>query len=201
MKEIYFIRHGQTKYNKLRIVQGSGVDSDLNEKGRNQAQAFFDKYSDIDFDVVLTSKLKRTHQTAKGFIDKGIPWEQFEDINEICWGVHEGKGGDIGMKYAYEKMVREWGIGNLDYRLEEAESANELAERVQRFINQLKTRKENRILVCSHGRTMRCMICLLKGEHLREMEKYMHKNTGLYKVHLVNDKFEVIIENDVSHLK
>jgi len=40
-KTIYFIRHGETEYNKLGIVQGSGVDSELNENGRAQAQAFY----------------------------------------------------------------------------------------------------------------------------------------------------------------
>ena len=32
MKEIYIIRHGETDFNKQGIVQGRGVNSDLNEK-------------------------------------------------------------------------------------------------------------------------------------------------------------------------
>ncbi len=30
MKKIYFIRHGETNYNKLKISQGSEIDSILN---------------------------------------------------------------------------------------------------------------------------------------------------------------------------
>ena len=36
MKEIYFIRHGQTNENSLGIRQGSEIDSELNELGREQ---------------------------------------------------------------------------------------------------------------------------------------------------------------------
>jgi probable phosphoglycerate mutase len=38
-KIIYIIRHGETELNKLGIVQGRGVDSELNDKGRDQADA------------------------------------------------------------------------------------------------------------------------------------------------------------------
>ena len=36
MKEIYFIRHGQTNENSLGIRQGSEINSELNELGREQ---------------------------------------------------------------------------------------------------------------------------------------------------------------------
>ena len=49
-KKIYITRHGQTDFNKKGIVQGSGVDSDLNETGRLQAEAFFKKFKDHPFD-------------------------------------------------------------------------------------------------------------------------------------------------------
>ena len=37
-KKIYIVRHGQTEFNKQSIVQGSGVDTELNEKGKWQAR-------------------------------------------------------------------------------------------------------------------------------------------------------------------
>ena len=59
-KTIYIIRHGETDYNRQGIIQGSGVDSDLNETGRIQAEKFFKAYHHIPFDKVYTSELKRT---------------------------------------------------------------------------------------------------------------------------------------------
>ena len=192
-KTIYFIRHGQTEYNKLGIVQGGGVDSSLNERGQEQAQAFFEFYKDIPFDLVITSALKRTHETVHSFIEKGIPWEQNAKINEMNWGVHEGKKSEPWMREAYKEMIDHWKLGNFDARLEDGESAKELANRVNQFLEELKNKKADQVLVCSHGRTMRCLISLVKGEHLREMEKYNHKNTCLFIVHLKDGLFEVCL--------
>jgi probable phosphoglycerate mutase len=84
-KNIYILRHGETENNRLAIVQGSGIDGTLNQKGEEQAKAFFQKYQEIPFELVVTSTLQRTHQTVKSFIDKGIPWVQLPEINEMKW--------------------------------------------------------------------------------------------------------------------
>jgi probable phosphoglycerate mutase len=200
-KSIYFIRHGETEYNKLGIVQGSGVDSELNTTGRAQAQAFYDHYQDVDFQLVIASALQRTHQTVEPFLEKRkLPFETTPLINEINWGIHEGQKYEPSMKDAYQNMINEWSIGNFDVSLEQGESARSLADRLQQFLDQLVQREEDKILVCTHGRTLRCLMCLIKGQHLREMENYSHNNTGLYQTKWINPNFEVILENDISHL-
>ncbi|MDO8991677.1 MAG: histidine phosphatase family protein, partial [Daejeonella sp.] len=90
-KTIYIIRHGETDLNKLGIVQGRGMDSSLNEKGLEQAEAFYQAYKQIPFDKIYTSSLKRTHQTVQKFIDSKIPWVQYPGLDELGWGIHEGK--------------------------------------------------------------------------------------------------------------
>ncbi len=197
---IYFVRHGQTAYNKNHIVQGSGIDSSLNEKGQNQASALFEKYKQVPFDLVFTSKLQRTQQTAQPFLDTQIPHIATADINEINWGVHEGKKSTPFMITAYKDLIEKWGNNDFDARLEEGESANELQTRLNRFLDQLKSRPEKTILVFTHGRTLRCLMCLIEGKHLREMENYQHHNTGVFIVNYEANKFEVVKKNDISHL-
>ena len=151
-KTIYFIRHGQTDYNLQRIIQGSGIDSDLNETGRNQGQLFYNKYAHISFEVVLTSTLKRTQQTVNPFINDGIPWEKFDEIVEMHWGIHEGKKGNEAMREDYIRVV---GSGRFDEKIEGGESINEVVERLERFIQHLKGRSEEKILV-SHNSKRAC---------------------------------------------
>jgi broad specificity phosphatase PhoE len=55
-KELYIIRHGETELNRLGIVQGRGVNTDLNDTGRAQAAAFYERYKDIPFQKIYTSK-------------------------------------------------------------------------------------------------------------------------------------------------
>jgi len=200
IKEIYIYRHGETDFNQLGIVQGSGVDAALNATGLAQAKAFFEAYQHLDFQVVLTSALRRTQQTAAPFIRKGIRWQQFPEINEISWGVHEGKNSEPKLRKEYRQLMQAWKEGRLDQRIEGGESALEMAERLQRFIEHLKEREEQRILVCSHGRAMRCLMCLLDGKDLRKMDQYHHSNTGLYKVNYQAGRFDFELYNDTAHL-
>ena len=201
VKELYIIRHGETELNRKRIVQGSGVDASLNDTGRAQAQAFFDTYKAIDFDLVVTSALKRTHETVASFIAKGIPWIQYPEINEISWGVQEGKTATPDSLEIYHAVVGEWKSGNFDARIPEGESAAELGNRLNTFIDSLKTRTEKKILICSHGRSMRGLMCQLKGVGLTKMQEFSHHNTGLYEVHYDGEKFNFIRNNNLQHLE
>ena len=201
-KSFFFIRHGQTDYNKNHIVQGSGVDSILNELGRIQARQFYDHYKDEGFELVISSQLKRSIETIQSFVEElGVPHEVHADINEISWGVHEGKIGTLKMKQTYDDMTAQWQSGNFDAHLEGAESARQLSVRCTRFIEYIKTLKQEKVLICSHGRTLRCLMCLMKGEHLREMENYGHHNVGLFQAEYDDGQFRFLLENDVSHRK
>ncbi len=91
MKQIYIIRHGETELNRQGIVQGRGINADLNDLGRAQAEAFYQTYKDVGFDKIYTSALKRTWQTVQKFIDSELPWERLSGLDELAWGVWEGK--------------------------------------------------------------------------------------------------------------
>jgi probable phosphoglycerate mutase len=198
-KIIYIIRHGQTDYNKQGIVQGSGVDSSLNKVGKQQGQAFFEHYKEIPFEVVITSTLKRTQQTVQSFIDLGLRWEKFSEINEICWGDQEGKKASLDSRQTYLNVVNDWCNGKYHSRLRNAESAAEMGHRLSKFIEHLKEREEKTILVCSHGRAMRALMCLLTENELTQMEQFKHSNTGLYQFQYENGTFTMLLENDRTH--
>ncbi|NJN78266.1 MAG: histidine phosphatase family protein [Saprospiraceae bacterium] len=101
----------------------------------------------------------------------------------------------------YKNLIENWNKGNFDAKIEGGESAAEMVIRLNHFIDELKKTDFKRALICSHGRTLRCLMCLLNDDHLREMENYHHFNTGLYIVELKNDVFKIVLEKDVSHLE
>lgn len=199
-KTLYFVRHGETEYNRLKIVQGKGINAPLNETGMEQAMAIYKKYKNLPFEVVFTSTLIRTHQTVEPFIDQVGRWVVSPAIDEIGWGVHEGKTSSPEMLENYSKMISAWKSGDLHAKLEGGESAHQLSTRLNNFLRQIVQRSEKNMLICTHGRSLRCLMCLLKGEPLAAMEKYDHHNTGVYEVHW-DGKFSIIRENDISHLK
>lgn len=200
-KKIYLVRHGETEYNRLGIVQGGGIDSELNPRGRIQAQAFFRHYRDEPFEAVITSELRRTHQTMEPFVEKPLPWERHADIDEMNWGIYEGKRSTPQMHERYKKIMQAWSRGDYQARLEGGESARDLGLRIQRFIDHLQDRPEDLLLICSHGRALRCMVTLMLGLPLSEMQRFRHANTGLYELDLNKGSFQLIRENDLSHLE
>lgn len=200
-KTIYIVRHGETEFNRKGIIQGSGVNSELNETGRQQARAFYDHYRHVPFEAVLTSKLIRTHQTMKHFIEDGLPWEQFSEINEMNWGIHEGKESTPEMVEEYRQIKERWSKGEYEVGVKDGESAAELAARVRRFRDHLKQRPETCLLVCSHGRAMSALMSVLRQEELKFMNRYVHANTGLWRTQYQKGIFRFEIENDTAHLQ
>jgi len=201
-KEIYIIRHGETELNKLGIVQGRGINSDLNDTGRSQAAAFYAMYKDVPFEKIYTSKLKRTHQTVQGFIDAGISWEQVAGLDELAWGKWEGKPNDDHAMAAFKAIVQAWNDGDYDAHFEGGESPNEVLVRLTEAMDLIKSRKDEKlILICMHGRAMRLLLCLLMNKPLSEMGDFPHQNTTLYKVGLTGDEFNIIEFNNTDHLK
>lgn len=202
-KELYIIRHGQTEHNARGIVQGKGINLSLNDKGRKQAEAFYEAYKHIPFDVVYTSSLIRTHETAAPFIEKGIPHRIFSELDEISWGDFEGTTGTLESDNAFQQLLAKWKAGDINARPSaSAESPFELQQRQKIFLEHLLSASEKKILIATHGRFIRAFMCTLTNRPLSEMETFHHVNVCLYKVNLLaNGTFEIEINCGQEHLK
>ncbi|MCC6816380.1 MAG: histidine phosphatase family protein [Saprospiraceae bacterium] len=201
MKEIFILRHGETECNRNRIVQGSGVDSELNETGIVQSKKFFSKYKSIPFDLHIHSNLIRTKQTISLFLNPSIPCLVDDRIREISWGEHEGKGDEPELMQKYYRVIRSWQGGIYTDKALDGESAIDLSNRLNPFIKDLKNLTFSKALICTHGRTLRAMICIFKNWPLSRMEEIEHTNTGLYHLILDENDWKIIIENDLAHLE
>lgn len=200
-KKIYIIRHGQTDFNLQNIVQGSGVDSSLNDRGRSQARAFFEMYKGIAFQKVYTSALKRTTETVQPFLDLGIPKEALAGLNEISWGNKEGYKITPEEDQYYHYMLKQWQLGNTTLRIEEGESPDDVVKRMKPAIDHIMAQPEELVLVCMHGRAIRILLCILLNYPLKSMDMFEHENLCLYLLHYNDGLFTVELANDTTHLR
>lgn len=198
-KEIFIIRHGETDFNQLGIVQGKGVNSNINQVGRAQAMLFFEKYKSAGFEKVYTSTLKRTAQTVAPFIEMGIPHEETSGLDEISWGIHEGRQDQDSFKEFY-RVLHEWKAGNLTLSITNGESPLVVQERQLAFLEQLRQSPEQKVLICSHGRAMRILLCTMLNEPLHKMDNFPHQNVSLYKLLFDGTGFTIELFNDITHL-
>lgn len=199
-KTIYLVRHGETEFNRLGIVQGSGVDSDLNDTGKEQARRFHARYGHLPFERIYTSALKRTHQSVNAFLDAGIPHTALPELNEISWGNYEGMESRSVWKQEYLDMVNNWKSGQLDYRIPGGENPVELQARQKPALEKILSDKEELVLICMHGRAMKSFLCLMLGLPLSSMDDFTHHNLGLFLLEYDNSRFRLLKSNCTLHL-
>lgn len=81
MKDIYFIRHGQTEKNEEHVHQH--YDEPLSEKGKEQARVLGEFMKTLDVTALMTSPFARARQTA-AFVGEAIGLPYTIDVS-----VHE----------------------------------------------------------------------------------------------------------------
>jgi broad specificity phosphatase PhoE len=175
MKEIYFIRHGQTNENSLGIRQGSEIDSELNELGRQQAKKsgkYLKKFriKDKNFDCILSSPMKRAIETAE-IIRKEIKYADKIEILDSLIELRRGKMSGLSKDDKYKKKIEEEienkqkKIGDpIEYIYEfdmdkylnkklnvGIEEKAEMNKRSQKIIDFIESKKCKKILVVSHA--------------------------------------------------
>lgn len=94
LKPFYFIRHGETEWNKKNIIMGS-IDMPLNEVGIEQAHQAATVLADQDFQIIISSPRIRALKTAE-IIAAAAKKQIRIDANfvERNWGEAEGKPYD-----------------------------------------------------------------------------------------------------------
>ncbi len=86
----YFLRHGETDWNRRGVLQGA-VDIPLNETGLAQAHAAAARFAGVAIATVVSSPLSRARVTAEiAAASLGLPIEFEPAVAEVSWGIREG---------------------------------------------------------------------------------------------------------------
>ena len=201
-KTLYIVRHAQTDFNLKKIVQGRGINAPINETGVRQAQLFWQHYQTQNFDKLYISSLQRTAQTLEPFMVQGTPHESLSGLDEFDWGIYEGKIGNYETQAEYLQLISAWRNGDYDAKPVGGESPNEVALRQRAALNHIFSHEnEEKVLICTHGRAMRLLMCMVLEQPFYMMDSFLHQNTCLYIVKIINDQPILVAENNVAHLK
>ena len=157
--KLWITRHGQTDYNKMKIMQGR-VDKPLNETGIAQAHEIRKSLEGITFDAVYSSPLSRAVKTAAIIGD--IPEEEVikdERITEFSFGRFERKKY-TGMGLP---MMLYWTCPEVFIKPKTVESIPQAIKRVSSFFDDLKSKDYRNVLIVCHGGIMRVLCGILEG--------------------------------------
>lgn len=196
--EIYILRHGETVWNKSRLLQGSR-DIELCDDGRAVAVERRKQLKDIDFDVIYSSPLKRAYETAcivRG--NRDIPIIKDDRLREINFGVNEGKSV-IELQKDKSNPFCKFFDDPANYEApEEGESLLDVCKRTKEFVQEViepQRDKLNRILIAGHGAMNKGMLCYLLNHGPEDYwSGNLQKNCGIIIVELNKDGYRQIGE-------
>lgn len=158
--KIYFATHATTTDNEAGIASGH-KDVELSELGRKQAADLKERLKDIKFDIVFTSALKRSIDTAK--IAFGGEWSVISDarLNEINYGDYNG---------AKSEIVHPMRVEHIEIPFPNGESYNQRLEMMKEFLAEIKEKyPDKNILIIGHRATQWSLEVLLNHKTLQEV--------------------------------
>ena len=154
--EIFFVRHGQTDFNKNRIVQGQ-QNPPLNSHGREQAKEAASFLWKVRFDAVYSSDLARARQTAEIILSqldqRGLDLKVDRRLREYYFGMHEGKPKT--RQFAEDFYAGKNGV----------EREEQVKKRVWSFFDSLQSQSNNngKVLIVGHGAVLRLLLKMAAG--------------------------------------
>lgn len=170
---IYVIRHGKTDWNLECRIQGK-TNTSLNEIGINQAEEVREKLESKKIDLIISSPLDRTRQTAE-IINKNmkLPIKYNENLMERNFGIYEGKNS---------KEIEDWKEFLKYHENKEIEEGEKIQDFFGRVFNSLseieKEYKDKNVLLVTHGGVARAIDCYFNGipEDKEDTGKFMLSN-------------------------
>lgn len=199
--KIYITRHGETEWNKKRIIQGS-MDSPLTEEGVRGAERLSVRLRETQFDFVITSPLYRAYRTAMIILkDRKIPIIKDDSLKEINCGIFEGfTFQEIWEKHPDLKSTLH--SDPLNFRYPGGESLNEFYDRVKNgFEEIIENYKDKTILIVAHGGTIKGLTSyMIEKADSSSWFRNVVDNCSLTEIDYVDGQFRLINYNDTDHM-
>lgn len=161
-KAIFFVRHGQTEWNAAQRMQGRW-NSDLNDVGREQADATGRLLQGMGIEWICSSPLDRTRQTTE-IIRRYVPVPVTYDERIVEWDCGDWSG------HPYEDVMERWAdeyaallADPFHYRGPNCENYPDMFERARPFVEEVLAHDAGVLAIVSHGMIGKVMVSTLLG--------------------------------------
>lgn len=181
---LYLVRHGETDYNKNKIVQGH-LQIPLNEVGREQARNAAKKFSTVKIDAVYSSDLIRASETAEIIANEHkLEVTLSEALRERFLGRWQNKSGN-NLPDELKRLLDQHNTLTTDEQWDKRpfEDYETNAELIARAFTQLRaiatSHAGQNVLVVTHGGVLRVLLAHLGHIPRAQIWQYKVTNTGV----------------------
>jgi probable phosphoglycerate mutase len=196
----HLLRHGRTEHTPERRFSGSS-DLPLSQLGRADAAAAAQHLAGRGIDVIVSSPLLRTRQTAEAAAEVlGVPVEVDADLRELDFGDWEGLTADEARAKS-PLAFRRWST-SIDVRPPGGESIADVSTRVARARRRVLERHAGTtVLLVSHVTPIKLLLAAGLGVGDEIVHRVFLEAASLSTVTWATDgRSSVRLLNDTSHL-
>lgn len=169
--KIYAIRHGATKLNKEKKVNGQ-IDEPLSFEGLEETKSFLSHLPESVIQINSSSMLRAKQTTEIIQTKQNFPFSLHDELREIHMGSLAGKSWeemDRGLELKDKHRTVQF-----DYRPYGGESVEDVKKRLLIFFKKINnTLDDCQVLVITHGGIIRILRFLETGKAIYETEKHM----------------------------
>ena len=200
--QLLLIRHGETPWNSERRVQGCRSDTELSQRGREQAEKIALVLRKQRVDAIYSSPLKRAVDTAKAIARAcGLEVKVAFELREIDAGELEGLSQEE-LRKRYGEFWKEWRESNPSFPLPGGESLEELQRRAWGEIERIMGRHpEETVAVVGHLLANLAIICRALGLHLGNMGLLRQEPAAINILQMTQQGSSLLQFNDTCHLE
>jgi len=200
MTRLLLVRHGESTWNLTGRYQGR-IDTELSDRGVEQAARAAACLSHVAFDVVYSSPLRRAFHTALSIaLAKGFDVRIDDDLIEIDHGAWNGLLRDEVEK-RYGPLFEMWLQTPSRVRMPGGESLGDVAERVKRVLTRLAAaHPDSNVVVCSHDAVLKAAVAIVTGMNMDNFWTIRLDNASVTTIELGDGFSRLITLNDVCHL-
>ena len=160
--KLYFVRHGESEANTLRVISNRESQYGLTELGKQQAAMLADQLKAVSLTAIYSSPILRARETAEILSQSfHLPYQITESLREYDCGILEEKSDEESWKL-HSEIAEDW-IQNHNHlrKPDGGETYLEIKNRFIPFIESLTqngSHPEDHILFVSHGGLLQLML-------------------------------------------
>ncbi|MDQ3076791.1 MAG: class I tRNA ligase family protein, partial [bacterium] len=195
--DYFIIRHGEAENNKQNILSCDPENVHcLTDNGVRQVEEAVQKLQDKKIDLIISSDLFRTKQTAE-LIQKKLNLSKDslildERLREYNFGDYNKKGVDSWHTYW---ATKKW--GDINEKVPGGESPQDVLNRVASFINEIDSKYNDKtILIVSHNDPIRFLISVVQGNDISKISKDEWRKTQFINAQVQKMEYAKIPHNN-----
>ncbi len=198
---LILVRHGETMYNAQRRLAGQS-DIPLSPLGRRQAAALGQSLASESLDVIATSDLLRTRETAEHIArHHALLVREDPNLRELALGEWEGyTSAEVRQRDA--PLLALWQANPTAYAPPGGETVAQLRDRIVCALRDCQTSHAGAsVLWVTHGGLIGVLLCHILALELNRRWQFRHDNASISELQLSGDRATVVRLNETAHLR